>query len=61
MNKECKLKPNSLPAGLKIAVKADRDSDKRSLVDIMEVNEHERYSDLQSNNQDNLLTLMKKA
>jgi hypothetical protein len=61
MNNNSKIKPNSLPAGLKIAVKAGKDSDKRTLVDIMEINEHERYADLQSNNQDNLLTLMKKA
>jgi len=38
MNNESKIKPGSLPAGLKIAVKGGLDSDKRTLVDIMEIN-----------------------
>ena len=40
MHPDSKIKPGSLPAGLKIAVKGGKDSDKRTLVDIMEINEH---------------------
>ena len=46
MNKNSQIKPGSLPSGLKIAVKAGRDSDKRSLVDIIEINDNTNFATL---------------
>ena len=54
------MKPDALPSGLKIAVKAP-DSDKKTLKDVMEIHETDSYYSLVENNQDNMLSLMKKS
>jgi hypothetical protein len=45
-NPDSQIRPGSLPAGLKIAVKTSKDSDKRNLVDVGEIYENEIYHDL---------------
>ena len=54
------MKPDALPSGIKIAVKA-YDSDKKTLKDVVEIDETDSYFTLVENNQDNMLSLMKKS
>ena len=56
---ETKLKPGSLPAGLKIAVKPTLDSDVHFLTDVEEIKNNPPYNVIKENNQDNMLALMK--
>ena len=37
LDPDSRLKPGSLPSGLKLSVKANKDSDKRILKDVMEI------------------------
>ena len=56
---ETKLKPGSLPAGLKIAVKPTLDSDVHFLTDVEEIKDNPPYNVIKENSQDNMLALMK--
>ena len=63
LDEESNLKAESLPVGLKIAVATSPESQKRILQDVQAIDpqqESHSYEDLKSNNQDNMLTLMKK-
>lgn len=55
------LKPGSLPAGLKIAVKTSPTEEKRYLKDVMEIGGTESFTQIKENNQDNMLSLIKQA
>lgn len=58
---ECKLKPTSLPSGLKIAVKNKITNNKYELQNIIPIKDiaATNFEEIQTNNQDNILTLMK--
>lgn len=51
--------PNSLPSGLRIAVKNSICDNRYALKDIVILEEHTSYESLKENNQDNILSLMK--
>lgn len=53
------MKPTSLPAGLKIAVKPSILNNKFELQNIKEIPMDSKFSDIKANGQDNILTLMK--
>lgn len=53
------MTPNSLPSGLRIAVKNSICDNRYALKDIVTLEEHTSYESLKENNQDNILSLMK--
>lgn len=53
------MMPNSLPSGLRIAVKNSICDNRFALKDIIILEEHTSYESLKENNQDNILSLMK--
>jgi len=61
MNPDSNLKPTSLPAGLKIAVKQSIKNNKYILKDIIPISDRNRetFDQLKNENKDNLLTMMK--
>lgn len=61
MNYESKLKPTSLPNGLKIAVKSSITDNKYTLHDVKGLEGKPPLKVLQEENQDNMLSLMKEA
>ena len=59
--KENPLQRDSLPAGLKIAIKQSLESEKRNLKDVLEIYDAETYRNIRLSSMDNMLAFMKQT
>lgn len=55
------MKPNSSPAGLKIAMKSLQDPDVYLFHNVGQIQPDETFSDVRENGKDNMLSLMKQT